>query len=121
MKNTHPRYTQDETQEYYFEERCHILEIMNSPNAPQLSIARARVEAGVSTVLHTVDRTEVYYILRGSGVATIGNREFPVGTGEALYIAPGTPQRITNHGSEDLIFLAICTPRFTPQAYQSAE
>ena len=30
----------------------------------------------------------------------------------------GDDQRITNTGEDDLIFLAICSPRFVPDAYE---
>lgn len=38
-----------------------------------------------------------------------------------VLIPPETPQRITNIGNVDLIFLAICTPRFIPACYQDVE
>ena len=31
----------------------------------------------------------------------------------------GVPQRITNIGDEDLVFLCVCTPRFVQRAYIS--
>ena len=34
-------------------------------------------------------------------------------------IRTGTPQRIAALGGEDLVFLAVCTPRFTPECYQT--
>jgi mannose-6-phosphate isomerase-like protein (cupin superfamily) len=42
-----------------------------------------------------------------------------VGPGEVVVIPAGTPQRIAAIGGEDLVFLAICTPRFTPECYQT--
>ena len=38
-----------------------------------------------------------------------------------VLIPPGTRQRITNTGDADLIFLAVCTPRFTRVAYEDLE
>lgn len=38
-----------------------------------------------------------------------------------LHIPADTPQRIKNTGSEDLIFLAICTPRFEERRYGAVE
>jgi mannose-6-phosphate isomerase-like protein (cupin superfamily) len=35
-----------------------------------------------------------------------------------VIIPPHCWQRITNNGAEDLIFLAICSPRFLPENYQ---
>jgi hypothetical protein len=31
------------------------------------------------------------------------------------------PQRITNIGKDDLIFLAICSPRFSPDVYEEID
>jgi hypothetical protein len=35
--------------EYYFEEGCFITELSNSPQYPDLSVARARVPVGVTS------------------------------------------------------------------------
>jgi oxalate decarboxylase/phosphoglucose isomerase-like protein (cupin superfamily) len=31
------------------------------------------------------------------------------------------PQRITNTGAEDLVFLAICSPRFSQDVYEDID
>ena len=41
--------------------------------------------------------------------------------GDVVLIPPSCPQRITNTGSGDLIFLAICTPRFKQDAYEDID
>ena len=38
-----------QTPEYYFEERCHIAELLNNQDCPGLSVVRARVEESVTT------------------------------------------------------------------------
>lgn len=105
------------------DERCHILELSNSEDDPQMSIARARVEPGVTTRWHRVaDTVERYVILDGSGRMEIG--DLPpqeVQAGDVVLIPPSVRQRIANTGRGDLVFLAICTPRFRPEAYQDAE
>ena len=40
-----------------------------------------------------------------------------VATGDIVLIPPMCRQRITNTGSRDLVFLAICTPRFSIDSY----
>lgn len=106
--------------EYYFEERCFITEWLNSPSDEEVSVAKARVEPGVTTRLHRLkDVTERYIILKGKGLVEVG--ELPptkVGSGDVVLIPPGIPQRITNIADSDLIFLAVCTPRFTKDAYE---
>ena len=103
-------------------ERCHILELANSPDDPDMSIARARVEPGVTTRWHRViDTLERYVILDGVGRMEIGDMPpQEVQAGDVVMIPPSVRQRIANVGAGDLVFLAICTPRFRPQAYEDA-
>ena len=44
-----------------------------------------------------------------------------VAAGDVVVIPPDTRQRITNSSSVDLVFLAICSPRFTEAAYVDDE
>ena len=44
--------------------------------------------------------------------------EKDVGRGDVVRIPPSCPQRIRNTGREDLVFLAVCTPRFLNPAYE---
>lgn len=104
--------------EYWFREGCYITEWSNSDADPDVSIARARVEPGRVTRWHRLDAiTERYVILDGCGRAEVGGQACDVKPGDVVVIAPGQPQRITNTGHSDLVFLAVCTPRFKPSAY----
>ena len=109
--------------EYYFEERCFITEWWNSPNDVDVSIARARVEPGVTTKLHRLkDVTERYIILEGKGRVEVDElAPIEVHPGDVVIVPPGIPQRITNIADSDLIFLAVCTPRFTKDAYEDID
>lgn len=113
----------DPAAEFFTAEKCHILELSNTPEDPDASIARARVEPGVVTRLHRLAGvTERYVILEGRGRAEIG--ALPpqdVGPGDVLLIPPGCPQRIANIGTTDLVFLALCTPRFRSELYEDIE
>ena len=113
----------DSAAEFYTEERCHILELANLPDDPDASIARARVEPGVTTRWHRlVGAAERYVLLAGRGRAEIGGLPpQDVGPGDVILIPPGAPQRIANLGPTDLVFLAICTPRFRPEAYEDLD
>jgi mannose-6-phosphate isomerase-like protein (cupin superfamily) len=113
----------DTSHEYFADERCYILELRNSPDDPEVSIARARVEPGVTTKRHRVVGTaERYVILEGAGVVFIGDLdEQVVGAGDVVFIPPGVEQSIANTGDQDLVFLCICTPRFEWDNYASLE
>jgi mannose-6-phosphate isomerase-like protein (cupin superfamily) len=105
--------------EYYFEEGCFICELSNDPDDPQVSIARARVEPGKITRWHYIrETTERYVIVSGSGLVELGEQPpAPVTAGDVVLIPSGVRQRIRNVGEEDLVFLAICSPRFLPENY----
>jgi len=113
----------DANAEYYTDERCDILELSNTPQDPAVSIARARVAPGVTTRWHRLkDTTERYVILEGQGSVEVGDAPpAAVGPGDVVVIPPMCRQRITNVGSIDLLFLAVCTPRFVPERYEDVE
>lgn len=109
--------------EFYISEKCYITELSNTSDDPDTSIARARVVAGVTTHWHRLNNiTERYYIISGEGKVEIGESLVQnVSTGDVIIIPPMCRQRISNIGSEDLIFLAICTPRFSNDCYENLE
>jgi mannose-6-phosphate isomerase-like protein (cupin superfamily) len=44
-----------------------------------------------------------------------------VGPGDVVFIPPLCRQRIANVGEGDLVFVAVCTPRFRPEAYEDID
>lgn len=109
--------------EFDTRERCFITEVANDPDDARVSIARARVAPGITTAWHKLRGvTERYIIVGGQGRVQIGD-EAPeyVSVGDVVRIDSDTPQRIENIGKSDLIFYAVCSPRFTPDCYVSLE
>ena len=113
----------DASAEYYTDERCHILELSNRADDPDASIARARVAPGVTTRWHRLRGTiERYVIVEGRGRVEVGELAPElVEPGDVVVIPPLCRQRIANVGETDLVFLAICTPRFRPESYEDLE
>lgn len=109
--------------EFYTKEKCFITELSNSHHDSEVSIARARVELGITTNWHRLkDTTERYVILSGKGVVEIGDLPaHEVNVGDTVVIPSMCRQRITNIGDDDLIFLAICSPRFDNKNYYDLE
>ena len=105
--------------EFYTPEKCYITELSNTPDDPDVSIAQARVKPGVTTCWHRLKGIdERYFILKGKGVVEVG--DLPpqeVEVGDVVIIPSMCRQIIKNLGQDDLVFLAICTPRFTDNAY----
>ncbi|HQQ63613.1 MAG TPA: cupin domain-containing protein [Pseudomonadales bacterium] len=109
--------------EFYIDEGCFVIEIANASEDPAVSIARCRVEPGKTTHWHRLRGTvERYVITSGTGLVEIGDLAPQVVTaGDTVIIPAGCRQRIANTGQADLVFLAICTPRFSPDVYEGIE
>lgn len=109
----------EKTKEYFFEEGCYITELWNENTDDDVSIARARLAAGETTRNHALrDTIERYLILYGEGIVYVGDDEpRKVQQNDVVLIPAATSQYIKNTGNSDLLFLAICTPRFKAENY----
>ena len=106
--------------EFFTPERCFIAENYSSNG---ISVARARVKPGVTTVAHHLKGVdEIYLVTGGEGKVTVGDLEpAKVGVGDLIVIPAGASQKITNIGKTDLVFYCICIPRFTANCYCGEE
>lgn len=109
--------------EFWTDERCWIKETANDQGDEMVSIARARVEPGVITHWHQLTGiAERYIVVSGCGRVQIGDADpVDVEPGDVVRIPAGMPQRIENIGSQDLVFYAICSPRFRSGCYVPLE
>jgi len=114
---------QNPDNEFHTPEKCYITELLNTPDDPDVSIARARVAPGVTTRWHRLKATvERYCIIDGRGRVEVGDLPAQdVEAGDIVLIPTMCRQRITNIGSEDLVFLAVCTPRFLDEVYEDVD
>ena len=109
--------------EYETAERCWIKETANDDGDAIVSIARARVTPGMTTAWHKLAQvTERYIIISGRGRVQVGQADpADVEAGDVVRIPADTPQRIENCGEDDLVFYAVCSPRFRQACYISLE
>ena len=108
--------------EFYFKEGCYIQEWHNSAQDPDMSIARVRVEPNAETRLHALTNTsERYIILSGEAETSVNHQSREVKQGDVVVIPAGAPQKIRNRLDTDLVFLAVCQPRFQEHNYQDLE
>ena len=110
----------DPSAEYYFEEGCRIIETSNSADDEDVSIAHARIEKGQRTKWHSLNNTtERYVILPGCGAVEAETaKPCDITTSDVVIVPASTRQRIKNTGENDLLFLAICSPRFQKKNYR---
>lgn len=74
------------------------------------SLAYAVLRPGLSSQLHRLKTSEIYYILEGEGTMHINCESSHVSPHQAVYIPPHALQYIENTGSTDLKFLCIVDP-----------
>lgn len=117
----HPLIKGRNSEEFPTRERCFITERLNDARVPAVSLARCRVEAGVTTELHSLDVAEWYVIEQGSGRMRVDEESFDVAPGDSVAIPAHAAQQITNTGDTDLLFQCICVPRFRPSGYRPLE
>jgi len=110
------------TPEFWTDERCYITELCNTEKLTGGSLAIARVEAGVTTQLHSLNGiTETYIVIEGTGRMEVGDETFEISVGDQVVIPPAVPQRVTALHGEQLRFYCLCTPRFYPESYVNLE
>ncbi len=81
-----------------------------SDEKPDHKVKRIVVYPGqrLSLQLHH-KRSEHWFIVKGEGVVTLGDRQIPVKAGDDVNIPVETPHRIQNTGKEDLVFIEVQT------------
>ncbi len=101
--------------EYTTLDGSRILELIRPERegSENLSLARATVEPGASTLRHRHTKAEeIYYVLQGEGALEIGGAVERVEPGDARLIPPGAEHRITAMGTEPLVMLCACSPPY---------
>ncbi len=110
--------------EYTTLDSSRILELIRPERegSRNLSLARAVVESGRSTIRHRHHKSEeVYYILSGEGALEIGARIERVAHGDARLIPPGVEHRVTCVGPEPLVILCACSPPYSDEDTELTE
>jgi mannose-6-phosphate isomerase-like protein (cupin superfamily) len=78
------------------------------------SLAEATVPVGGETAEHYHPLTEeLYYFVTGTARMRLGDDEADVRTGDCVVIAPGTPHKLWNTGTEPLVLLCCCAPAYS--------
>jgi mannose-6-phosphate isomerase-like protein (cupin superfamily) len=59
---------------------------------------------------HNQDQEEVYFIVRGTGEACLGEERRTLTAGQAAYIPPRVFHQLTNTGDEPLVMIYVYSP-----------
>ena len=77
------------------------------------SLAHAKIEPGKSSIAHTLQCSETYYILDGEGIIYLDEEEVILKKDTVVLVPGGVIQYVENTGKSDLVFLCICDPPWT--------
>lgn len=97
-------------------DRSEIRSILDRTNSTAVnqSLAEATLPPGAESAEHYHPNTEeIYYVLRGRGLMTLGREQRQVGPGDGVLIPPGTPHKIRNVGQDPLVFLCCSSPPYS--------
>lgn len=113
-----------EGEEFVTLDGSRVLELIRPERegARNLSLARAVIEPGRSTLRHRHRGSEeVYYVLAGEGTLEIAARIERVGPGDARLIPAGAEHRATCLGAEPLVILCACAPPYRDEDTELTE
>ncbi|HYL80931.1 MAG TPA: cupin domain-containing protein [Candidatus Acidoferrum sp.] len=106
----------DRSLPFITKDRSEIRSILDRTNstASHQSLAEATIPIGEETEEHSHPRTEeIYYVLRGRGLMTLGDERREVGPGDGILIPPGTRHKIRNIADSALVILCCCAPPYS--------
>jgi len=84
-------------------------------NVKSHSLAEIRIPPGNTSSKHFHKFSEEsYLILSGEAALNINGNEFTLYSGEAILIEPQEIHQISNQTAEELVFIAVCVPAWSP-------
>ena len=79
----------------------------------QCSLAEEVLPPGCAVTLHHHRQIEeIYYVVEGRGLMTIGDEVREVEAGDAIYVPRGSRHTLENTGSEAIRLILVCGPAF---------
>ncbi len=83
----------------------------------QLMSTWVTVEPGAHQAIHHHEPPQIYVIIDGEGLMTVGDEQQTVRTGDLVYIPPNVPHGIKNTGDTVLQYISAATPALDIQQY----
>jgi mannose-6-phosphate isomerase-like protein (cupin superfamily) len=84
-------------------------------DSERLTTTHVEIAPGGWQRVHNHEPEQVYHMLEGSGLMTVGSETVRVGPGDSIFIPSGTPHGLTNDGQAVLKYLSAAAPSFSKQ------
>lgn len=105
-KPTAPRYERDEGITSY------LLASPRTADARHLTTTLVEIVPGGSQRIHSHEPEQVYFILEGSGIMTVGDETARVRSGDCVFVPSGAPHGLENDGGGLLRYFSAAAPAF---------
>jgi mannose-6-phosphate isomerase-like protein (cupin superfamily) len=106
----------EEIEPYRTKDGSMIRELMH-PNlygCGAMSLAESVISPGRRIELHKHHESEeIYHIIEGAGLMTLGGETFPVAVGDTILIPKGAEHQMTNTSKAALKLLCCCSPAYS--------
>src|SRR4051794_35899035 len=109
-KETSPRYIRPEGITSY------LLASPRTSSAEHLTTTLAVIRPGGEQRLHSHRPEQVYFILEGAGLMTVGSETQRVGPGDCIFIPSGQPHGLKNDGAVTLRYFSAAASAY-PAGY----
>ncbi len=73
-------------------------------------LAHAVLAPGKEIEAHVDPYEEIYFVLEGQGLMSVGQESREVGPLDATYLPAGIPHALLNIGDQDLVILVVAAP-----------
>lgn len=107
-KEAAPRYQRSEGITSY------LLASPRTTSAVHLTTTLAVIEPGGEQRIHSHSPEQVYFILEGSGLMSVGNETQRVGPGDCVFIPSRQPHGLKNDGDVTLRYFSAAAPAYPP-------
>jgi mannose-6-phosphate isomerase-like protein (cupin superfamily) len=104
-KETAPRYIRDDITSY-------LLVSQQTCESEKLTTTIVEMQAGGIQRVHSHEPEQMYYILEGEGVLTVGDETKNVTAGDCVFFPSFTPHGLRNTGDTTLRYFSAASPSF---------
>ena len=92
----------------------YLLASPRTANAEHLTTTLAVIQPGGEQRIHSHGPEQVYFILEGSGLMTVGGETQRVGPGDCVFIPSCQPHGLKNDGQATLRYFSAAAPTYEP-------
>jgi mannose-6-phosphate isomerase-like protein (cupin superfamily) len=93
----------------------YLLASPRTGDASQLTTTLVEIEPGGEQRIHEHEPEQVYFILEGSGLMTVGAEREEVTAGDCILVPSGSPHGLRNTGDAVLRYFSAAAPSFTAE------